>query len=307
MKVKIAFGIPTIFLLLLLDPVTIYAPSDVTVGFHTQSLSLQPYIRSFTLNITVFSGGSKIVAGEFNASYPAEYISLLRVNGCENWTVTYVANKYIFYTLVMPKDRTVVASLIFNVKPTAENKMFKVKLDFFRAADINGNDLNVAIHPSETKITLLEEIDEKIEKPSAKEHGWELSTITLMISTSLAFAILIISLYFRTRKIPHGYYLVDQNGRIILRCNKPDRAYGREDFLNIIDSRLLQYITRRSEGGQFRIVKIGKQFFIIDNYSTNPTMVNGVEIKGRGPTLLNDGSIISISNIFSFIFKTRRT
>jgi len=284
----------------------IYALSDVTAGFHTRSLTLQPYMRSFTLNITVFSGGSRIMAGEFNVSYPAEYMSLLRVDSCENWTVTYVANRYVFYTLIVPKDRTVVASLIFNVKPTAVSRIFNVKLDFFRAADINGNDLNVAIYPGETKITLLEEVDEKFEKPSSSEYGRELSTIILIVSISLAFAILIISLYFRTQKIFHGYYLVDQNGRIILKCNKSDRTYGREDFLNIIDSRLLPYITRRSEGGQFRIVRIGKQFFIVDNYSTNPTMVNGVEIKGRGPILLNEGSIISVSNVFSFIFKTRR-
>jgi len=135
---------------------------------------------------------------------------------------------------------------------------------------------------------------------------WESSLVILAASIGVASIILITSFYVRGRGVkPHEYYLIDRQGRLIFRCNKPDRVYGREDFSSILEPKLLQYITRRSKGGQFRITRSGNQYYIIDQYSANPTIVDGIEIKSKGPVPLKDGNVISISNVYQLVFKTK--
>lgn len=206
-------------ILLFLSSNTIsHASSEVKVGFCSENIVLQPYARSFTLNITVFSGGSKIVAGEFNVSYPAE-IRLVSVEGRENWTVTQVANRFVFYTLTTPKDTTVIASLNFNIEPTAAGKILNLKLEIFHAADANGNDLSTLIHPNKATIVLLEETStivgwnkQRIEKvgeeevSTIKEGSSELGMTPLIISIIIASLILLASIYIRNRKSSHIHY-----------------------------------------------------------------------------------------------------
>jgi hypothetical protein len=283
----------------------IYASSDVTIGFNTSSLMIQPAIKSFSIDILAFSGGSNIAAGEFNISYPSDYINLVGVEGYGNWTVNFVSNKFIFYTLTIPSNKTTIATLHFNIKPIAKNKTFDVKLELFRAADRDGNDLNIVFHNGNIKITVLKESFEDVEKPVSMASSWEATNLILLTFIGISSVILVTSFYIRKKRIKfYGYYLIDQRGKIVFRCDKPDRVYGREDFSNLLDPPLLQYLTRRSKGGQFRILRVGNQYYIMDQYSMNPTIVDGIEIKGKGRVHLRDGSMISVHNVFNLIFKS---
>jgi hypothetical protein len=122
----------------------------------------------------------------------------------------------------------------------------------------------------------------------------------LLISLIVASAMISISLYYSRRP---SYYLIDKSGRVLLRCSKRDRVYGREDFIGILNENMLKYISRREKGGQFRIFKQGKYYYIVDNFSTNPTYLNGRDIRGRGPVKLENGSIVGIPGVLEVVFR----
>jgi len=106
--------------------------------------------------------------------------------------------------------------------------------------------------------------------------------------------------------LPAPYYLVFPDGRILVRYYQMC-VYGREDFEAFIPREYARFITRRSKGGQFTIYCEIKDVntivcYIRDDFSTNPTLVNGVPIKGKGAVRLNDGDIISPAGIVNLRF-----
>jgi len=110
-------------------------PTSIKTGFHTSSLVLTN--KEFSLNITIFSGGSQVVAGEFNVSYPSEYVNLTKVEGGKDWTVIQKERRYVFYTLTGAPNKTVVV-LHFKLNeciviPTGESLLTSLALCLVKA------------------------------------------------------------------------------------------------------------------------------------------------------------------------------
>ena len=83
--------------------------------------------------------------------------------------------------------------------------------------------------------------------------------------------------------------------------------FGREDFAGLLPPNMLSLISRRMPRGQFTIDYdyISGSFVIIDEWSTNGTFVNGVDIRGKGRVPLKDGDIISPANAFNLRFTVK--
>jgi hypothetical protein len=122
-------------------------------------------------------------------------------------------------------------------------------------------------------------------------------------SVALASIIILSALYLRT-SMAAGYFLVGDGFSIPVRDR--ERLFGREDFYAFLSADKLSYISRRGNGGQFRIVRFRDGYYIRDDYSTNGTYVNGVNIKGRGYVPLKNEDRIGIPNVFEFRFIVRR-
>ncbi len=134
----------------------------------------------------------------------------------------------------------------------------------------------------------------------SQQTGQEGYEWIIIASALVATFIISLSLYYRYRP---SYYLLDRGGRILLRSSESDRIYGREDFMGMLSPQFLNFITRREKGGQFRIFRSGRDYYIVDYYSTNPTYLNNVQIKGKGPVKLENGSIISVPGVLEVIFQ----
>jgi len=274
-------------------------PTSIKTGFHTSSLVLTD--KEFSLNITIFSGGSQVVAGEFNVSYPSEYVNLTKVEGGKDWTVIQKGHRYVFYTLTGAPDKTVVAILHFLLNETSVKREFNISLDYFKAADSNGKDLDVVIDPAVVSVTLEAGSEGAGGAAGISTRTWSYSGWILVAAIAIAATIIVLSLYLRTKSLPN-YYLLDSQGRIVF-TGKNDYIYGREDFIGLLPSNLLNYITRKSNGGQFRIFLYNNNYYIEDNHSKNPTLVDGVSIRGKGPVVLRDGSSISLPGVFYLVFR----
>lgn len=135
-------------------------------------------------------------------------------------------------------------------------------------------------------------------QPAIEEEKVDYSFIPLSIA--IAALILSAAIYYSYRP---SYFLTDRRGNVIIRSSKRDRVYGREDFAGLLSGDVLKFISRREKGGQFRIFRQGKWYYIVDNFSTNPTHLNGVIIRGRGPLKLENGSIISIPGAVELVFR----
>jgi len=282
--------------------------AEVRAGFHTSSLLLEE-VRGFHLNVTIFSGGSRVVSGEFNVSYPPECVSLSEVRGGGGWVLFSKGGRYVFYvdpTLRKAPNVTVVAMLLFTPKEGCAGRTFNITLASFKAADANGRDLSVELNPAAASVTLAAggagggagaEASVLSRRRGESLLGWVvLAAIAVVASVTVA------ALYLRARALP-GYYLLDQHGRLLFTGRGRDYTYGREDFVGRVPPHLLQYITRKSKGGQFRIFAYGGTYYIEDRYSTNPTLVDGVSIRGKGPVPLRDGSVITLPGGFQLIFR----
>jgi len=82
------------------------------------------------------------------------------------------------------------------------------------------------------------------------------------------------------------------------------QAFGREDFQRFVSPEQAKLISRRATP-QFMIYfdTSTRQFYIVDNNSSNGTYLNGVNIKGRGPQPLNDGDKISPAGVIELVFQ----
>jgi len=81
------------------------------------------------------------------------------------------------------------------------------------------------------------------------------------------------------------------------------QEFGREDFRGYLPETQLPYISRR----HFRIgYDYARNSFVIEDLgSTNGTLVDGEDIRGKGPVPLKDGSIISPAGVVNLRFVVR--
>jgi hypothetical protein len=97
-----------------------------------------------------------------------------------------------------------------------------------------------------------------------------------------------------------------QVGDRIIPIGSLPQPFGREDFAGIAPPDVLNAISRRIKP-QFTISFdwANKTFMIEDNNSTNGTLLNGENIKGKGPRPLKDGDIVSPAGVLNMRFTCR--
>jgi len=89
--------------------------------------------------------------------------------------------------------------------------------------------------------------------------------------------------------------------------SEPIRVFGRETFEKYgLPKDVLDFITREDRGGHFKIYMRGMKWFIEDSGSTNGTLLNGVEIRGKGPQELKDGDEISPGGVIRLVFQIEK-
>jgi hypothetical protein len=89
--------------------------------------------------------------------------------------------------------------------------------------------------------------------------------------------------------------------------SEPYRVFGRETFERYgLPKDVLDFITREDRGGHFKIYLRGMKWFIEDSGSTNGTLLNGVEIRGKGPQELKDSDVISPGGVVNLVFQLEK-
>jgi len=264
---------------------------------------------SFKINLTIFNMANKIIAGEFKLNFPSKYISHVNLTLNKYWVCLKVSNKYVFYRkpgVNVTKGYSVIVTLMFSHNSSFKDN-FNISLVMFKAADKNGNDLQVEITEKTVAVSIMQVSSSNEGQAGggseASLYGtgdFYLFYIAIMISLSVASVILVSALYLRSKQ-KVLYYLITPTGMRIP-VNNPKKIFGREDFVGYIPRSKLIYITRTSKGGQFTIIRLKNSFYIIDKYSKNPTMVNRRIIKGLGYVRLNNGDVIEIPGVIKLIF-----
>jgi hypothetical protein len=79
------------------------------------------------------------------------------------------------------------------------------------------------------------------------------------------------------------------------------QVFGRKDFEKLVDPVLARAISRE-HFTVFYDFRAGK-FFIEDRSSTNGTLLNGTNIRGKGPVELKEGDTISPAGVLHLTFK----
>ncbi len=78
-----------------------------------------------------------------------------------------------------------------------------------------------------------------------------------------------------------------------------ERVFGRSDFEQFLPWDAARTISRR----HFRIFYRAGKWYVEDLNSTNGTLVNGEDIRGRGPHPVVDGDIISPAGVVNLVFR----
>jgi len=136
-----------------------------------------------------------------------------------------------------------------------------------------------------------------------------LPVIIIAVATILAVAILSTALKAPQAKSTsvsaiRALYRLRLPGGVDIPVFEPVRVFGRETFEKYVPSEVLQMITREERGGHFRIFLRGNKWYIEDLNSTNGTLLNGKEIKGKGPQELKNGDTINPAGVLEIKFIT---
>ncbi|MEZ0346218.1 MAG: FHA domain-containing protein [Infirmifilum sp.] len=264
------------------------SPSDLTVS-----------TGDFTVKIDIGNGADSVFAGEFNIAFNSSLLELTNITPGAHWQLFPRNNTYVFYR--KPEagglgSTSTLATLTFSRK-SHEAAKTTLRLTGFKAADSAGKDLSINVDPGAASVTLLEVSTPSPSAPpqtviKRPDYTW------LVVATALLGAITAAAAVYAVSRRPAGY-LVGPNFSFAVRGS---RTFGREDFAGFLHPHQLNYLTRKSGGGQFTIVARKGRFYIIDNHSTNGTVVDGVNIKGRGYVPLNNGSIIEVPNVLKAQF-----
>ena len=102
-----------------------------------------------------------------------------------------------------------------------------------------------------------------------------------------------------TMPVTRGRLTLPDNSEILL--TEPVRDIGRDDFTRVASTDALKYVSRQ----HCRIIAEAGRYFIEDLQSANGTIVNGVNIAGKGKQELKDGDKIDLANIVTLTFRTR--
>lgn len=92
-------------------------------------------------------------------------------------------------------------------------------------------------------------------------------------------------------------YLQLPNGQLIP-ITSPVQEFGRDQLSPYIPADQAKYISAR----HFRIMLQGNKWYVEDLGSTNGTIVDGQQIKGRGPVEIQKGSVISPAGVVMLKF-----
>ena len=279
------------------------------IGFYPDNISIEKGYN-FKINITIFSGASNIYAGEFNISYGSQDLNLTKVKSGNEWVIQKINNKYVFYRNpgVQVGDKSTLAVLTFKHLSSSKRNNIYVNLTLFVAADSNGNDISINLYPNKVKVSI-----QTSSPPGPSPGGYTPPYRKKTSSSKIYFIIIIIALIiaittfmivYLKPSIIYGVkaYLVDSSGRIRISIKDKKTVIGRENFVNMVSRDKLVYITRISKGGHFIIERYGKQYYIIDKYSLNGTLVNNIDIRGKGYVKLNHGDRITIPGVLELIF-----
>lgn len=274
--------------------------SSVKVSLDPQALDAQEG-DEIVVRLVSVSGASSMYAGEFNVTFPSYALSLANVTPGPEWDIFKpgTIHVYVFYRKPSAQvgDNSTIAFLKFKV--TANEGTFTINLTRFKAADSGGTDLAVEVAGATTSVTVSR-------GTTSWGGGGGLSRAAggewWIIAAAVAAATLIVVtavLYPRTLAVPSFALMID--GRVI-RFRGSSVVLGREDFMKYLPTDRCSYITRKARGGHFRILYRGGKFYIQDLGSTNGTLVNGEDIRGRGLVPLKNGDVISVPNAFQAIF-----
>jgi len=309
------YNMTIVFLLLLFtvntNLIILSDPKDreVKIGFEPNNISIERG-NVFRLNITIFMGASNVFAGEFNISYPIGELNLTQINAGSEWKINKIGNKYIYYrnpNFQHIGNRSTLTILVFRHITSSSKSSIILYLTLFKAADRNGQDLSIDVNPAEAKVNIRIPPSSSIPSPGPRvggrkrNHLWIYLIAIILLAVAIAFFIVTYSgIKLFKKKIT--CYLIDSSRKIIIPVTGNKIVIGRESFVKWLGRDKLIYITRISRGGHFTIEKYGDQYYIIDNYSTNGTLINGVDIRGKGYIRLRNGDHILIPNVVELIF-----
>jgi len=277
-------------------------PATVSVSLEPQTLALSPGGEG-RVSLVMSTGAQTVYAGEFNLTYTPGAVNVT-VEGTADWTVSPAPRgprRYIYYRNpgASISDRSVVATILVRALPGATSA--SVRVEYFKAADKDGNDLTVSLTNSQVSVTISGE--------GAGEAGWQpppsrpkgIDTGTLLW-VALGAALLLAGVFavYQVYMQPTFYLLID--GRP-LKLRGSRVVIGREDLAGLLAPGRAAYVSRRARGGHFQIIRQRGAYYIQDLGSTNGTYVNEVDIRGRGFVQLRNGDVISVPGAFQAVFR----
>jgi len=258
------------------------------------------------VRLVIVSGSHLVYAGEFNVSYPPS-AAKVTVKSAESWNVAQVTSvtggkSYVFYRRepqVSVGDPSTVSLITVEIQPGATS--FTLNLTYFKAANAAGEDVPIAYENSKINMVVTAAPSEEGTVVIVRPGGVDWRAI-MVIAAIVAVAMLAVATVYNAYMQPVSYLLID--GRA-LRLRGSKIVISREDLAGILPPNRAGYITRKTKGGHFQIVRRGGAYFIQDLGSTNGTFVNGVDIRGKGLVRLKDGDVISVPGAFQAVFRAR--
>jgi len=293
-----------IFICIFTLSLSLAQPIIVSVAIEPKTLTLSPGSDG-KINLVISSGAQAVLAGEFKLTYPIDVVNVTII-GTAEWTVSPVPSDprlFIFYrNQGVPIDNRSTLAIIL-VRALRGETNATVRIEHFKAADKDGNDLTISLANNQSIIV--------ISGAGGGETGWQpppsrprSTNTSFLVWIALGVALLtagVFALYQVYRQTT--FYLFIDGRPLKLKGSRV--VIGREDLAGLLPPEKATYITRKARGGHFLILRQKHTFFIQDLGSTNGTYVNGVDIRGRGLVPLKDGDVIQVPGAFEAVFRSR--